>query len=565
MNQRHTNRIRWIVLLLIGQVTLSLAGCASSPAPTPPLFTPTSAVESAIPTQMPTIATATGVSLTPTPALPSALRIAGNDPLTLDPALAGDVDSSGYLVEIFGGLVTLDRNLNVMPDIAESWDVNDGGTVFTFHIRKDAKFQDGRMVTAQDFKYSIERAADPRTKSLTASTYLGDIVGVKDKLNGKTSSVKGVQVIDNNTLRITIDAPKSYFLSKLSYPTAFVVDKNNIERNGASWTHTPNGTGPYKLKEYIPKQRLILAKNDNYYLDPKPQIAQVNFILIPNGPPLTTMYTNGELDVLPIYSDIADRVRDPSYPFNKELVTASELSTNFIAFNDRKPPFDDPKVRQAFALAIDRQKVIDEEWRKVPLLAKSILPPGIPGYNDALPDIGYNPDRAKQLLAESKYAGHLPSITWGTPSTITMTKPIADMIKANLGVAVAIKQTDWGTFLSAISRNNNPYQIFDYGWIADYADPEDFIAPLFRTNSPNNYSGYSNPVVDKLIDQGAVEQDASQRLKLYQQAEQMILQDMPAVPFYYGRSLFLVKPYVKGVERPPLILPWLVDVSVAGQ
>lgn len=457
-------------------------------------------------------------------------------------------------MEIFSGLVTLDRNLNVVADIAEKWDVSADGTVYTFHLRKGVKFHDGRSVTAQDFKYSLERAADPATRSQTASLYLGDIVGVNDKLERKATAVKGVQVIDDNTLQITIDAYKSYFLAKLTFPTAFVVDKNNIERDGANWTQKPNGTGPYRLKEYVSKQRLVLVKNDNYYLDPKPQIAEINFILAPGGTPFTTMYTNGQLDVLQVAGDAANQVRDPSHALNKEVVLAPLLYTQFIGFNVRKPPFDDAQVRQAFTLAINRQQFIDEQLKKLPLLAKSILPPGMPGYNDALPAIPYNPDRAKQLLAQSRYAAQFPRLTWGTLNSVATIQPIAAMLKANLGVDITIRQTEPGAFFFALPRSDNPYHIFDAGWIADYPDPENFIASLFRSNSVYNWSGYSNPDLDKLIDQAAVERDASQRLKLYQQAEQKILEELPMLPFDYERGVWLVKPYVKGLVFPPAVI-----------
>ncbi len=541
----------WSALLAI-LIALALSGCAgATPTPPPPTSAP------ALPTATPAPPTATPVPATATPLLPTVLRIPGDNPVSLDPALAGDAVSAGYVMEIFSGLVTLDRNLNVAPDIAERWDVSSDGTVYTFHLRKGAKFQDGRSVTAQDFKYSLERAADPATRSQTASMYLGDIVGVDDKLERKATAVKGVQVIDDNTLQITIDARKSYFLAKLALPVAFVVDKNNIDRDGAGWTQKPNGTGPFKLKEYVSKQRLVLVKNDNYYLDPKPQIAQINFILPSSGTSFATMYTNGELDVLEVAGDAANQVRDPSHALNKEVIVASQLNTVFIGFNVRKPPFDDAQVRQAFALAINRQQVIDEQFKKVPLLAKSILPPGMPGYNDALPAIPYNPERAKQLLAQSRYAAQFPRLTWGTLNPVASVQPIANMLKTNLGIDVTIRQTEPGAFFFALPRSDNPYHIFDAGWIADYPDPENFIASLFRSNSASNWSGYSNRDLDKLIGQAAVERETSQRLKLYQQAEQKILEDLAMLPFYYERQVWLVKPYVKGLIFPPAVISHL--------
>lgn len=162
------------------------------------------------------------------------LRLFGAEPQTLDPALAADAESARYIVEIFSGLVTLDKDLRVVADIAQSWDVSGDGKVYTFHLRSGVAFHNGRPVTAEDFKYSLERAASPATGSTTADTYLGDIVGVKEKLQGKASAISGVRVVDGATLQIEIDAPKAYFLAKLTYPTAFVVDRANVE-SGQDW------------------------------------------------------------------------------------------------------------------------------------------------------------------------------------------------------------------------------------------------------------------------------------------------------------------------------------------
>jgi len=496
------------------------------------------------------------------------LRLPGRgagDPPTLDPALTSDATSAEFVVEIFSGLVTLDRNLKVVPDIAEKWDVSPDGKTYTFYLRKEVKFHDGRPVTAQDFKYSIERAANPALASPTAETYLGDIVGVKDKLARKAQSISGVEVVDDYTLKITIDAPKAYFLAKLTYPAAFVVDKNNVERGGRTWTDKPNGTGPYKLKEYVRAQRLILVKNENFYADPKPQVDEVQYIL--GGGSVMTMYENGDLDSVYVTINDIERVSDVNSPLNKELFVGPEFSTDFIVFNTRKPPFDDPKVRQAFALAIDRAKIVEVVFRKMAIPATGILPPGMPGYVENQFNVPYDPARAKQLLAESKYAGNLPEITWTTSggggAAPQYIQAMTAMLKENLGVNISIQQTDWATFISQINDpTRNPYQIFDLAWIADYADPQNFLEILFRSNSTQNWSAYSNPAVDTLLDQAAMEKDVQTRFKLYQQAEQKILADYPVIPFTFSQHYELTKPYVKDLIHPPLIIPRLRYVSL---
>ena len=490
----------------------------------------------------------------------------GGDPPTLDPALAGDAESAVYVAEIFSGMVTLDRNLKISPDIAKSWDVSDDRMVYTFHLRDDVKFHDGRPVTAQDFKYSFERAANPTTVSPTADTYLGDIVGVKDKLNRKAAEVSGIKVIDNYTLQITIDQPKAYFLAKLTFPVAYVVDKNNVEKGGRTWTDQPNGTGAYKLKEYVRGQRLILVKNDSYYGDPKPQIAEVDYIL--GGGSFMTMYENGDLDATPVTIADIERVSDPSSPLNKELYIGPYLSTQFVVFNTHKPPFDDPKVRQAFSLAINRQQLVDVVSKKMPVVANTILPAGMPGYANSETPPPYDPAQAKQLLAQSKYANNLPDITWTTTggggSAPQGIQAMTAMLHDNLGVNVSIQQTDWATFIGQLNDpSSNPYQIFDIGWVADYADPQNFLDILFHTGSTQNWAAYSNPAVDTLLNQAGLEKDTATRFKLYQQAEQMILTDNPVIPLEYEREYWLTKPYVKGVIYPALIIPRLKYMSLS--
>ncbi|MCK4964892.1 MAG: peptide ABC transporter substrate-binding protein, partial [Dehalococcoidia bacterium] len=191
-------------------------------------------------------------------------NLSGSSPSTLDPALCADAFSAGYIVEIFSGLVTLDRDLNVVEDIAESYEISTDGMTYTFHLREGVIFHDGGGVTASDFKYSIERAANPETGSPVVGAYLGDIVGVKEKLGGEADEVSGVRVVDEETLEITIDAPKAYFLAKLTHPTAFVVDEENVA-SGDDWWRHPNGTGPFKLEEWRAGRHIVLERNEDFY------------------------------------------------------------------------------------------------------------------------------------------------------------------------------------------------------------------------------------------------------------------------------------------------------------
>jgi len=512
------------------------------------------------------------IARTPEPVVPTGprgatLNLMGNDPPTLDPHLSMDATSASYIVEIFSGLVTLSPDLEVVPDIARRWEVSEDGTVYTFYLRDDVKFHDGKPVTARDFKYSLERACDPWTGSVVADIYLGDIVGAREKLSGLADEVSGVEVIDDHTLRITIDAPKPYFLGKLTHSTAFVVDKDNVERGGRTWTDRPNGTGPFKLKEYRLGRQIVLERNDLYYGEPRPSVEQVNFILA--GGSAMTMYENGELEAVPVGLTDIERVTDPTNPLNKELTVSPSMSIFYLGFNVRRPPFDDVKVRQAFNHALDKQRIMDVIFKKTVQAATGIVPPTMPGYhNEDLKGLAFDLEKARALIAESRYGdvSNFPEITLyttgagGAPSR--MIEAITGMYKENLGVDIAIQQTEWATFLSDISQKENPYQMYSLGWIADYPDPENFLDVLFHSEKSENHMGYSNPEVDDLLEKARTEQDPEKRLKLYQEAEQIIINDAPWVPLFYEVEYWLTKPYVKGMIYPPMIIPRLQYVSI---
>jgi oligopeptide transport system substrate-binding protein len=488
----------------------------------------------------------------------------GGDPPTLDPANTSDVESATYIVEIFSGLVSFNKDLKIVPDLAEKWDVSNNGTTYTFTLRKDAKFHDGRPVTAQDVKYSLERAADPKTRSTVSPLYLGDIVGFMDKYTGKANEVSGVKVIDNYTIEIDIDKPISYFLASLAHPTSYVVDKYNVESGEQPWYLKPNGTGPYKLAQWDQGQQIVLEKNADYYGDVKPSVDRIEFVL--GGGSAMTRYENGDLDAVRVTIADIDRVSDPSNPLNKELSITPQLSTSFLVFNTRKPPFDDPKVRMAFAMSVDRQKLNDVVFKKMAVVATGILPQAFPGFNPNLQGIPYDPEGAKKLLAESKYASGLPDIVWSTVggggTAGSDVQAIAEMLKENLGANISVEQTDWATYLSQINGTNIDFQMFDIGWSADYVDPHNFIGLLFRGGSLNNWSGYDNPDVNKLIDEASVEPNLEKRIQEYQQAEEQILKDAPVLPMYYGRDYWLTKPYVKNVFYPPLVIERLKYITL---
>ncbi|MCS6801559.1 MAG: peptide ABC transporter substrate-binding protein [Chloroflexota bacterium] len=500
------------------------------------------------------------------------LTLLGGDPPTLDPATTGDATSATYIVEIFSGLLTLDRDLRVVPDLAERWEVSPDGRTYTFSIRRDAKFHDGKQVRASDFKYSWERAANPRTLSPTADTYLGDIVGVSDMLAGRAQQISGVRVIDDWTLQVTIDEPKSYFLAKLTYPTSFVVDRENIERGGRTWTDRPNGTGPFKLREWRKGQNIILERNENWYRG-APSLLRVNYILSGGSP--ITMYENDEIDATVFGILDAERILDPS-PNNRlyrEVVRDKDgqpgvamLSTFYITFNVTKPPFDDVKIRQAMNYAVDKDRLISVVLRNMDIRADGILPPGMPGYNPQLRGYRFDPATARRLVAESRYPDlsrfDITLTTVGAGANpARYIQALTEMWKTHIGLDAKIEQVEWATFLD--DQFAKKYTFFEGpGWIADYPDPQNFLDILFYSKSKQNHTGYANPEVDRLLLQARVERDQNTRLRIYQQVEQMIMDDAVWIPLFHEKQFWLVKPWVKGFVVAPMIIPTLQYISI---
>lgn len=506
------------------------------------------------------------------------LILPGGEPPTLDPHLSGDATSAEYVVEIFSGLMAYDKDLNLIDDIAESHQISDDGLVYTFTIRDEAKFQDGRPIRAEDFKWSFERACDPATGSPTADTYLGDIIGCREKLRGQADEVAGVVVLDDSTLQLTIDEPKGFFLAKMTYPTAYVLDRQNVE-SGPDWFTKPNGSGPFKLETYAPDEAaIILNKNENFYRDPKPTLDRVIYVV--NAPinPMTG-YEEGldqlglsgiTYDAIPIGTDDLSRATDPNNPLSKEFVSSNTLSVFYIGFNVNKPPFDDVNIRRAFNLALDKRRMVRLVFQDTVPVANGIVPPNMPNYeNPDLSDYEFDPERALALIAESSYgdASELPEITLnvsGTGGAVgSLVEAIIESYKANLGVEVAVEQSPWPQFLADLNKPDLPFQMYQLGWIADYPDPQNFLEILFHSGSTQNHGHYSNPQVDALLDQARGTPDEARRLQLYQQAEQLILDDAAWVPLYFEVENWLVKPYVQNFTIPPIKIPKFQYVSIA--
>lgn len=490
------------------------------------------------------------------------LRLAGDMPPTLDPALVQDSTSAEYVVHLFSGLVSLDADLEVVPDLAGRWEIDEMGQVYTFYLRPEATFADGRAITAADVIYSMERACSPQMASPVAVSYLSDIAGVVEYGEGQAEHISGLEILDEHTLRMTIDAPKAYFLAKLTYPVAFVVDREQITHEGDAWLRRPNGSGPFVL-ESIDRERIVLVRNERY-VHGAPALQRVEYTLS-GGLPIT-LYENDRLDIVGVTASEIERVLDPANPLHAELHTSPELSVQYLGLNVNMPPFDDLKVRQAFAHAIDRDKIANLVLRGTASPAKGILPSGMPDYNEELTGLSYDPERARQLLATSSYSapGAMPKVVLTVSGTSGYMPPVAravlSMIEENLGIQMIVEQVEWSYFLRDL--NMQRYQMFSAGWIADYPDSQNFVDILFYSSSSQNHMGYANPEVDRLLEEARVESDEQRRTALYREAERIIVQEAPWIPLSHGVNHVLVKPRVKGYRASGSLYPWMKDIRI---
>ena len=390
---KKTHRNIWLTALAFAIIALLVAAaCGSSD--NGPTLQPTS---TPVPTQ--SAATATPASATTAGTGGEFTRLF-SDPPTLDPALTSDTSSAFVVIEVFSGLVTIDADLNIVPDIATRWDLSNDERTFTFHLRNDVKFHDGKPVTAHDFKFSMERALDPRhrvhrRRSLPERHRRRLRQAQRHGQQRQRNTRPGRLYPRNNNRR-----PEALFLAKLTYSTAFVVDQENVE-SGPDWTSRPNGTGAFRLAEWEIGERIRLERNDLYYKEPA-HLDAVNLLL--SGGVGMTMYENNEIDFTGVGLADIDRVLDPTEEINRDLqITPPDYSVSYFGLNTQMAPFDDIKVRKALALAINKELIAEAVLSNLVVPAYGILPPGFPGHNQNLQGIRFDIEEAMRSLAESSY------------------------------------------------------------------------------------------------------------------------------------------------------------------
>lgn len=472
-------------------------------------------------------------------------------PLAYDPA-TGPGDRL-----VFSGLLRFAPDLSLQPDLATGWALSADGLTYSFFLRRDARFQDGRPLTARDVIYSWERAARPDTGSDTVLAFLGDIAGLRERRAGAANSIRGLRAPDDYTVEVTLVGPRPAFLMRLTGGAALVVDQANVQ-SGADWYRHPNGSGPYRLTRWDPGRVKVYERNTAYYGTPPATRYLIAKLDVGYGG--IHQYTLGEVDQI----RLSDAERASIGDVDRRLVTdvreAPQLCTSFVAFDTSRAPFDDPKVRQAFALAVNRQRYQERVLRGTGILAHGLYPPGMPGYNLSFQGAAFDPALARQRLAESRYSGGagLPEITLTTSGDGLYVDPgvgvLVQMWQEQLDAQIKIEQLEPAGYAESVLGDGRG-NLFFWAWCADYPDPADFAGVLFGSESPQNLGRYHNADLDGLLARADAESDPARRIQLYQQAESLIVGDAAAIFLDHRVDALLVSPRIKGLVRAPFVLP----------
>ena len=451
----------------------------------------------------------------------------GADAKSLDPHATNDAPSSRVTVQIYDRLVEQDDNMNIVPSLAESWEQPDGMTTI-FHLKKGIKFHNGDELKASDVKFSLDR--------MKASPQVSHIIGTVDK----------IEVIDDYTVKIITSEPFGALLNHLTHPTAAIMSEKAVKAAGDSYGQHPVGTGPYKFVSWQSGDKITLEANPDYFLGVTP-IKNVVFRPVTEASNRTIGIETGELDLAYDIEGLdREKLRnDDSIVFLEE----PSFGIDYIGFNTRKAPFDNVKVRQAIATAINADDFITAVYKGSGEKANSLIGPKVFGYTTEAKAWEYNVEKAKQLLAEAGYPNGegLPTLEF-MYNTEGAHKLVAQAIQqdwAKIGVNVELTNQEWKVFLN--TRQEGGYEIARHGWSGDYVDPMTFL-DLWVTGGGNNDAGYSNPEYDKLVAEAKKEADVDKRWEIMKQAEDIVMNDMPIIPLYYYTKVKGAKPEVKGVR-----------------
>ncbi|MBS5948704.1 MAG: peptide ABC transporter substrate-binding protein [Clostridium sp.] len=488
----------------------------------------------------------------------------GEDPETIDPTLNTSSGAGSIIDNAFEGLMRLDENEKAIPGVAESVDESADGLIYTFHLREDAKWSDGQGVTAKDFEYSWVRAL---TKE-TAAEYAYQLFYIKNgqKFNeGKaTRDELGIKVIDDYTLEVTLESPTAYFKELTAFTTYMPLREDIVSADPEGWALDPAtyvSNGPFKLVQWDIKDQLVFEKNEEYWNAKEIKLPGVVFKLVTDQNTAYASLKAGDFDMVDTVppSEIASGQEEglvTIYPNLATYMLVLNVGKQSTLPEDVKKVLNDPKVRRALSISIDRKAIVENVTKSGQVPAYSYVPKGI--LNEEGKDFAdkeyydanqANVEEAKKLLAEAGYPNGegLPTLEF-MYNTEGDHKLVAQAIQqdwAKIGVNVELVNQEWKVFLN--TRQEGQYEIARHGWSGDYVDPMTFL-DLWVTGGGNNDAGYSNAEYDALVNQAKAEGDEAKRWELMRQAEDILMEDMPIIPLYYYTKVKAAKPEVKGVR-----------------
>ncbi len=477
------------------------------------------------------------------------------DPESLDPHKTSTTYEANILRDLFTGLTAQDAKANVIPGAAESWAKSADGKTYTFKLRADGKWSDGSPLTAQDFVFSWRRLVNPETAAEYAYL-LAPVVNAEDITAGKKKPEElGIKAIDDHNIEVKLNAPTPYFLEMLTHQSTYAVSKANVEDKGADFTKPGNlvSNGAYTLAEFVPNDHVKLVKNPNFFEAASVKIDVLNYIPTEDRSTAIKRFEAGELDMnddMPL-----EQLNDLKAKFGDQIKIGPYLGTYYYAFKTTKAPWDNVKLRHAISEAIDRDYLAEKVWQNSMIPAYSFVPPGITGYETRTIEYAEKSqldreDEAKKVLAELGYGPDKPlkmEIHYNTSENHKNTAvAIQEQLKP-LGIEVTLLNTDTKTHYGLLEQHGD-FDIARAGWIADYKDPENFLA-LCKTGTGNNYAEYSNKDYDGLMAKAAAAADPAERMKALSDAEGVgVARDLCVVPLLYYSYHSIVSPKVKGWE-----------------
>ncbi|MEO8393787.1 MAG: peptide ABC transporter substrate-binding protein [Chloroflexota bacterium] len=472
---------------------------------------------------------------------------------SLDPAKASDAQDFTVIGLIYGGLVRFDGDLNIIPDLADSWTVSDDALSYTFKLRDDAKFSDGTPITSADVIWSLEHALDPNSGGWTGSYYLYNIQGAQDIIDGKVTTLTGATALDDKTVVLALVQPSAYFLDQLTFGSAKIIDKAAALADPTGWDQKPVSSGAFMVQQWNHGQNLILVPNPNF-----PQVPQISTLTMPfiqDSETAYQLYRTGQLDIMGSQQNGVPAGHLADVQSMPDFKQAPSFATRYVGFDTVIPPFDNVHVRRAFALAIDKDTLANQVLAGAVAPTDRILPPGIPSSELPVTGLHFDAAAAKDELSQAGVtADSLGSIklTYGTEGdNERVVTVLQSMWLENLGVKVELDPLELTTFsagLNAMTENpQTGYQMYFSIWGADYPDPQNFTQLLHSDVAFNN-GHYSNKQYDALLDQADVMTgDLEGRMKLYNQAEQIAVDEVGWLPLFNPKLNVLVAPYVEGI------------------